>query len=369
MSVSIARKNLFEGRIKFVMSVGGVSMAILLILVLDGVFAGALKQVSAYMDNGSFNIVVSQKGVKNLHMTTSFFPSLKISEIKKVNGVGQVSSILYSSDYLVKGSNRSVAYIIGYRPGNLGGPWTMARGTTHIKRGQIIIDKRIADKYDLKIGDNITTLGRSFKISGLTKDTVNIINSIAFIRFDDFEKARNIQGVVSYALVTVKKGQRIQTVAKRIRQKVKEVTVLAKDRFSASEKKATSDMSIDIIRLMNSVAFLIGLAALGLSVYTVTLSKLRDYGILKAIGSKNRKLMGIVFEQAIISVAIGFVISIILAFLLAFGLQLAKSNILIVIGIQSVFKVLIAASIISIIAASIPILRVARVDPQEVFRR
>lgn len=369
MTVSVARKNLFQGRIRFVMSVGGVAMAILLILVLDGVFAGAIKQVTAYMDNSPFSIMVSQKGVKNLHMTTSFFPALKVDEIKKVKGVRNASSILYSSDYLVKGSDRSVAYIIGYVPGKLGGPWTLAGGTTHIKSGEIIIDKRIADKYSLKIGDSITTLGRSFKIRGLTKDTVNIVNSIAFIRFDDFERARTIRGVVSYALVTVEKGQRTQTVVKRIRQKVKGVTVLAKDRFAASEQKAISDMSIDLMRLMNSVAFLIGLAALGLSVYTVTLSKIRDYGILKALGSKNQRLMGIVFEQAIISVAIGFVISIVLAFLLSFGLGVLKSNILIVIELQSVFKVLIAASVISIVAASIPILRIWRVDPQEVFRR
>ena len=369
MSVSIARKNLFEGKVRLIMSVGGVALAILLILVLDGVFAGAIKQVVAYMDNSRFDIIISQKGVKNLHMTSSFFASSKVSEIKKVKGIKSTSSILYSSDYLVKGNNRSVAYIIGYMPGKVGGPWSLASGTTHIKKGEIIIDERVADKYNLKIGDNVTTLGRTFKIGGLAKDTVNIINSIAFIRFDDFEQIRNIRGVVSYALVTVDRGQRAQTVVKRIRAKVKGVTVLTKAQFAASEQKVISDMSIDIMRLMNSIAFLIGLAALGLSVYTVTLSKLRDYGILKAVGSKNRRLMAIVFEQAIISVVIGFSVSIILAFMLALGLQLAGSNVAVFIELQSVFKVFIAASVISVAAASIPIIRIWKVDPQEVFRR
>lgn len=369
MAVSIAIRNLFEGRIRFIISVGGVALAILLILVLDGVFAGSMKQTTAYMDNIPYDIMISQKGVKNIHMTTSFFPSLKLEEVKRIKGVKNVSPILYNSDYLVKGSDRSIAYLIGFKPGKLGGPWVMAKGSTHIKRGEIITDERIADKYRLKLGDRITTLGRTFKVAGLTKDTVNIINSIAFIRFDDFEQIRNLRGVASYALVTVKKGQQTGMVIKRIRNQVKGVTVLEREQFAASERKVISDMSIDIMRLMNSIAFLIGLAVLGLAVYTSTISKLRDYGVLKALGTKNRQLMSIVFQQAIISVIVGFIISITFAFIVMAGLAFLKSSVLLVIEPRSIFKVLIGASVISILASSIPILRIAGVNPADVFRR
>jgi len=369
VAVLISMRNLFESRARFLMSVGGVALAILLILVLDGVFAGALKQVTAYMDNGDYSIMVSQKGVKNLHMTTSFFPASKVQQIRQVKGVKSADPILYSADYLVKGNNRSLSYVIGFIPGKPGGPWTMAEGTTRIKSGQIIIDERIAEKYDLDVGDKIGTLGRPFTIGSLTKATVNITNAISFIRFDDFQRIRNTPGIVSYALVRVEKGQSVSGVIRRIRQKVKGVTVLTRQGFASSERQAISDMSVDIMRLMNSVAFLIGLAALGLTVYTSTLSKLREYGILKAIGSKNRKLMSIVFQQAIISTLIGLAIAIVFAFLIRYALVLSGSNILIVIGTPSIFKVLIGATIINLLSSSIPILRIAGLDPAEVFRR
>lgn len=369
MAVSIALKNLFESRTKLIMSLGGVSLAILLILVLDGVFAGAIKRVTAYMDNIPYQIMVSQKGVKNLHMTTSFFSSKKSNQIEEVKGVKSVNPVLYSSDYLVKGNNRSVAYIIGYKPGKLGGPWAMAEGTSDITSGEIIIDEQIADKYKLKIGDKITTFGRKFKIAGFAKETVNIVNSIAFIRYDDFEKIRNLKGIASYDLVTVKNGQNVDAVIKRIRDKVKGLTVLTREEFSNSEKKVVSDMSIDIMRLMNSVAFLIGLAVLGLTVYTATLSKLKEYGILKAIGTKNGVLMGIVLKQALLSTFIGMVISIILALIISMVLVLLKSNMQIVLSLQSIFKILIGATIINTLASSIPVIKIAGLDPAEVFRR
>ncbi len=245
----------------------------------------------------------------------------------------------------------------------------MAKGTTRIKSGQIIIDERIAKKYDLDIGDRISTLGQPFTIGSLTKATVNITNAISFIRFDDFQKIRNTPGIVSYALVKIDKGQSVDAVIRRIRQRVKGVTVLTREGFASSERQAISDMSVDIMRLMNSVAFLIGLAALGLTVYTSTLSKLKEYGILKAIGSRNGKLMSIVFQQAVISTLIGLGAAIAFAFLIRYGLALSGSNILIVIGLPSVLKVLIGGTIINLLSSSIPIIRIAGIDPAEVFRR
>lgn len=369
MAVPIAFKNLFEGRTRFVISVGGVALSILLILVLDGVFAGSKKQTTVYIDKTPYDLVVSQRGVKNLHMTTSFYPASKISEVKRVKGVKSVAFILYTTDYLVSENNRSVAYVIGYEPGRLGGPWTMAEGdAAKLKKGQIIIDERIAGKHGLKVGDRISVLGRSFKIGGLTKETVTIVNSIAFLRFDDFERIRGLRGVVSYAFVNVEPEEEPERVLDRIEEEVKGVTVQTKEAFAESERRVISDMSVDIMRIMNFMGFLIGLAALGLTVYTATLSKIREYGILKALGSKNRKLFGVVVEQAVVSITIGFLASVVIFYIMVAGLSLARSNILLVMELPSVLKVILASSIIGILASAIPILRIARVKPAEVFR-
>jgi putative ABC transport system permease protein len=368
MGVPIALRNLFEGKTRFIISVGGVALAILLILVFDGVFAGSMKQVTIYMDKTPFDIVVAQKGVKNLHMTTSFFPTSKVNEIKKVKGVENVSSILYSTDFIVSGNNRSIAYIIGYTPSQLGGPWKMVGGSTKLKKGEIIIDEQVAKKHGLKLGDEVTVLGRKFKIGGLTRDTVSIINSIAFIRFDDFEEIRNLKGVVSYTFVNVEKDEKPEVVLEKIREKVKGVTVQTREEFAESERKIISDMSVDIMKIMNFIGFLIALAALGLTVYTTTLSKIQEYGVLKALGAKNSKLFIIVFEQAAVSIAMGFVLALILVYILIGSLSLLDSNILIIVEVQSVLKVITASIVIGIFSSAIPIARIARLKPAEVFR-
>ncbi len=368
MAVPIALRNLFEGRTRFIISVGGVALTILLVLTLDGIFAGSMKQVTVYIDNTPYDLVISQEGVKNLHMTTSFFSASKVKEVQKTEGIKSEASILYTTDFIVSGDNRSLAYVIGYEPGRLGGPWTMAQGSVNLKKGEIIIDKRIAEKHGLKIGDRITVLGQNFKIGGLTKDTVSIINSIAFVRFDDFERIRRLQGVVSFSFVNKEERKNTEAVLERIRQKVKGVTVQTREEFADSERRIISDMSVDIMRIMNFIGFMIGLSALGLTVYTATLFKIREYGILKALGSRNLKLFIIVFEQAMVSVVIGFVIALALVYLIIGGLSIAQSNILLVVEFQSILKVVLASSIIGVFASFLPIFRIRRLKPAEVFR-
>jgi putative ABC transport system permease protein len=367
--VSIARRNLFEGKTRFIISVGGVALAMLLIIALDGVFAGSMKQTTTYIDNSDFQVVAAQEGVKNMHMNTSFFSASKINEIKKIKGVQEINPILYLTDYIKAGPNRNVAYIIGYNPDKrTGGPWEMDEGSTKIKRGEIIIDEQIAYKNKVKIGDKVSVLGADFKIGGLSRGSVTLVNSIAFIRLDDFERARRVKGIASYLFIKLKAGEKSEAVVEEINNNIKGVTAQTKEEFSSSEQQVISDMSIDIIRIMNFITFLIGLAVLGLTVYTATLSKVKEYGVMKALGAKNRKLYLIVFEQGIISVAVGFIIAVILAFITIGGLTAIRSNIPMIVTLPSLFKVISGSVIISIFAASIPILRISKITPAEVFR-
>lgn len=369
MSVPIALRNLFEGRTRFVMSVGGVALAMLLVLVLDGVFAGAMSQVTAYMDNTGFDVVVAREGVRNLHMTVSYFPRSRLRDIRRVAGVADVDPILYTTDFIVKGDERSIAYVLGYEPGRPGGPWAMTEGRADPGSGGIVIDERIAERMGIGIGDEVTVMGRDFRVTGLTKGTVSITNSIAFVRLEDFEEALGLEGTVSYALVRIAPGADPVEVARRIGREVDEVSVQTKDAFAESERRIIQDMSVEIMRMMNLIALLIGLAVVGLTVYTATLAKLREYGILKALGSGNLRLVGVVLTQAMVSIAAAMAIALALAWAAAGTLDAAASNVRLVVEDASMVRVAIASAIIGVVASVIPIARVARVDPAEVFRR
>lgn len=369
MAVSLPIRNLLESRIRLAVSIGGVSLSLLLVLVLNGIVAGSVKQVTAYIERTPTDLIISQKSVKSLHMTTSFFPSERIVETKSIPGVRNVSPILYITDYLVSGNDRSIAYIIGYFAGSRGGPGVITKGNDRLGRGEIIIDERIAANHRLGVGDEITTLGHKFAIAGFTKGTVTIVNSTAFISYQDFEQIRKLRGVASYGFVELEAQTEVDSVKDEIAHRFTDITVQTKTEFIKSEQRVVSDMSADIMRIMNFIALLIGLAALGLTVYTATLAKIREYGVLKALGIRNVRLFANVFMQALMSVALGLVIAVILVFGLSAGLALAGSNILVLVELSSIINIFVASSAIAVLSAAIPIALIARLDPADVFRR
>ena len=56
------------------------------------------------------------------------------------------------------------------------------------------------------------------------------------------------------------------------------------------------------------LAFVAGLSVAGHTIYTATVEKSREYGILNAEGSTNRSLYRVLFEQSLVTSALGFVL-------------------------------------------------------------
>src|SRR5215208_184252 len=71
----LAYRNLFQSKVRLAMSVGGVALALTLVLALDAIMAGAEKRLTAYIDNSEADVWVAQSGVRNLHMVSSWMPS------------------------------------------------------------------------------------------------------------------------------------------------------------------------------------------------------------------------------------------------------------------------------------------------------
>ena len=70
----LAFRNLFQNKIRLVISIGGVALALLLILSLDAIFTGVERQITAYINHSGADIFVSQSNVRNMHMAASSLP-------------------------------------------------------------------------------------------------------------------------------------------------------------------------------------------------------------------------------------------------------------------------------------------------------
>ena len=371
--IRVAFRNLFQSRTRLIVSLGGVALAMLLILALDAIVAGTERQMTAYIDHSGADVIVSQAGVRTLHMSSSSLPASDLARARSEPGVAVVTPILYVTNTIVAGDQRSLAYIIGLPAGaEAGGPWQMDAGRAIPGQGEAVIDAAIArqDGVDngLGLGATVTILGRPFTIAGLTSGTTTLTNSVAFISFDDFAQIRGSMDTVSYLLVKSQPGVAPADLAARMARDMPGITAQTRDGFAAQERQVVDDMSTDLISIMDTIGLTIGLAVLSLTVYTATLSRRAEYGVLKALGARLAQLYRVVLAQAYISVALGFALGLALTGALSLVVPRVASNIAMSMSVGSLVKVGLVSLVIAGLSAMLPIRQIARVDPAQVFK-
>lgn len=365
----LATRNLTRGTARLVISTGGVGLALTLILVLGGIVSGTERQITAWIDHSGADLIMSQSGVRTMHMSASTLPASVAEDVSDVSGVASVTPVLYVGNMLAAGATRSPVYVIGLPDdATMGRPWSIAQGVAQPSDGTTVIDQRIARAAGVDIGDSVMLLGQPFTISGLSTGTTNIVNSVAFVTARDFVRLRNTDGSPSYLLVRVADGQSATIVGERIASTVPDVTIQTRLAFAAEERRLVRNMTTDLISIMNLNSVVIALAVMALSVYTATFARRGEYGVLKALGADNRQLYGVVLEQAMITVALALVTALSLALALVVILPRMGPNLPMWIGPADVARATSIAIVVAGASALLPIRQIAQVDPAMVFR-
>jgi putative ABC transport system permease protein len=116
------------------------------------------------------------------------------------------------------------------------------------------------------------------------------------------------------------------------------------------------------------ISFIVGLAVAGLTIYTATIEKAREYGILKAEGFTNRDLYRLVFEQSLVTGLLGFLIGAGLTLIVAPFAQQSVPQFVVFVRWQDIGAVAGTTLVMSLLAAYIPIRRLTSIDPVSVFK-
>ena len=365
-SVPIARRNLTGQRARFVMSVGGVGLALLLVLALNAVFAGATRQVTAYIDNSGADAVVSQRGVTTMHMSNSALPLGLLSRARRVPGVQSVAPILYRSIVLATPKAEATTYLIGYRDG--GGPWGKVEGVRRPPPGGIVLDRRIAERLGVGLGARLAVAGHSLRITGLMQGTTSLVSSVSFLDFNTFARAAGATGSASYLLARARPGVSASALAGSLRAALPGTTVQTRSQFAEQERRTVSDMSTTFIGGLTLVGFIIGVAVAGLSLYTSTAVRLREYAVLRAIGLTTRTLYLIVLRQALAIVGLGLVVGIVLLGGIALLVSALAPQVALLLTTSDLVEAAVITLVIGLLASLFPARRLAKVEPAAIYR-
>lgn len=364
----LARRNLFRDRTRFLLSVLGVGLAIMLVLLLAGFETGLYRQLSGYLEQTPGSLVVAQEGVTESIAVTSVLPPGALTRIEQTEGVGR--TIPVTSQFVILGlhERKQPAYLVGYDPERGGGPWRLAEGREPAADDEAVLDRILAGRHELGLGDTFELMGTRFRVVGLSSDTSTWMTSFLFVRSSATAALLRAPGAVSYVFVTPAPGVGEEALATRLRT-IPGVEVTPKAEVIENDRKLMARIFSAPVRLMTGIAFVVGTLVVGLILYTATVERRREYGVVKAIGGRNRMLYGVATIQALVVAVAGASAGIGLTVAAGQLVMALRPEFLVTVEPSSIAIALGAGMAMALIGALVPARLLAGLAPADVFRR
>lgn len=363
-----ALKGIVDARARFLGSTLAVGTAMLVVITFRAVWEGETEQLAAYLEHAGADVWVMQAHVSNMHMASSFLSDGKRVEIERVAGVDSVAGILYLNTMVQAGNRQWFSYVVGLdEPDQIGGPWSILRGSAELGPSEAIIPATLSDITDTGIGDLIEVGDRSLRVVGLSGGTFSVTNPITFVRADDLGDILSLVGYDSYVLVRAAPGVEPGALAARIEEEVDGVAALTTPEIVASDIQLASQMGTEVIALMTGICATLAMLLVAFALYIHTASHRRGLAVLRALGFEHRHVYLSVLLQSGILTGTAFTLAVLGAGLLAVvGPKLAPVLSL-QLSVSALLEIGAAAFAVAVIATLTVARQVARVEPVSVF--
>lgn len=221
----------------------------------------------------------------------------------------------------------------------------------------------------IKVGDDLELNDRRAIVVGIAKVTRTF--QAQPVVYTTYSRAKSYapreRKLLSFVLVKARKGQDLGELTRRIRNSTGLAAYTNQEFKDLTYKYFIKNTGIPInFGISVTLGFIVGAAIAGQTFYNFTLENLRQFGVLKAMGTSNWVLLRMIMLQAILVGSIGYGMGVGLTAL--FGYSMRNT----ILAFKFPWQLLIfsgaGVSLICIFAALISILKVIRLEPAIVFK-
>lgn len=362
--VPLARRNLIADPRRLITSAMGTGVALALILLLQGLWLGFQRQITAYEDNVGADLFVAETGTRSFLGESSLVPPTAQDEIEHLTGVTSADPILARGAVLDLHGRKQFTFVIASEPGRIGGPWQLAAGRAARRSDEAVIDESMANQHDVRLGARIGILGDRFQVVGFSVDTRSWMFGFVFVTLDAARALVQAPDATSFLLVRTPSSE---VVADRI-EDVTGLEALTTSEVALNDRALLARSIAGPLRLMVAIAFAAGTLIVALTVYSQIVDRLREYGIVKAMGATRTRSFAIVLGQTMSLAAAGAAIALPMFVGSAWLVSALRPQFRADLSLGLVIAVVAAAAGMSVAAALLPARHLGKLDPATVYR-
>lgn len=361
--VPLARRNLLAEKGRFAMSVAGVAFAVLLVLIVLSLYRGWSGVGSLYQEMPG-QIWVSQPGTSDPFHSTSFLPLADVRALDAVPGV-RAAIPVYTRHIAFgeRGHELDVFAMALAVPASLGS----TASADVPPPGSIDVDRVLAGNAGVGVGDRLVVLGRSLVVARIHRGG-NSIFQTAFLNAADAKALFGIDGLVNFALLDLRAGADLVRVQAAVTAALPGTETHTAEEFATSFADRVNAGFLAVVGVLVGIGFVVGGAVIALTTYTATVEKAREFGVLKAVGASGRFLYRVVVDQSLIVGSLGSALGIVAAVAAARLIKAQVPEFITVLRWTDAAIVFAGALATAVLASYVPVRRIERIDPAEVFR-
>lgn len=363
-----AFKLLIQNKQRFILTSLGIALCTLLMLFMVSLYESIADGCVEYVRTSKADLWVLQKHATNILRSTSLLPATYETDLSNTDGVSTVSPIFFIfASVPIRGENATF-YLTGFDPKTgVGGPPRIVAGRTVQTDEDIVLDKAFAAKYKLKIGDRIPVKDDSLTVCGLSGGTNMFVLQYAFISLHEAHHVVGFHFVVSAYQVKVLPQFRVSEVQSNIYAKLKNVSVFDNETFVKNNIHEMENGIIPLFLIIMLITAVVLTAILSLILSVSVLEKRQDFAIIKALGSPHGYITGLVMLQSIMLSFTGLVLGVLLFFPMIHLVGFITPEVANTTSVSQILIVSAGVMHISVLSSILPIRKIRKIYPLEVF--
>lgn len=366
--IKLMAKNPFRNRARLALSVIGIAIGIATIVALGMVTDGLKLSVEEQLKTGGADFVVVKNTTSESSSGSETINEKRVDEISKMNGVKQAAGVS-TSRMIVSGDQLNLAGVNSKDLNLLGAKITQGKAFSADDKNELILGKLASDKLKKKAGDTVTLNGNKYTITGIF-ETGNVnLDSIGALPLKKLQKMDEEEGKVYMIYVKIKSGQDLKTVSKSVEKAYPgELTSLA-----SLEDYQKADNSLKNIETATMAISLLAIIVGGIGIINTMImsvfERTREIGVLKSVGWKSRRILGMILGESIVLTLIAGMVGIILGFTgIEVIMKFSEIPIPLAFTPALALKALGIAILVGIIGGLYPAIRASRLAPTEALR-
>jgi len=296
-----ALRILIRQPVRSLLTVGGIALCIVLMLFLLAVYRGVANGSVEYIRRNTTDFWVLQKNSTNILRGTSLLSLSHGTLLSETRGVRHASPVLLFLTTVWRGEEHATIFLAGFDPATgAGGPPQIVSGRSVTADDEVVLDRSFAAKYSIRPGDVVRIKDDSLRVVGLSSGTNAFVMQYGFVALGRAQSLIGFPTIVSLYLVSLRPGADRDSVRRSMVEDVPGIEVYDHATFLRNNVHEMESGFMPILYAIAAIGAIVLTSILTLLLTVIILESRHDFAVMRALGSPERFLSGVVLAQAFV---------------------------------------------------------------------